>query len=314
MFRALAGTLLTVLILACVAHADTITIKDEVYVRGPKVLLSDVADFEGLQAEALGAIELGTAPMPGGSKQLNASLIESRIRAAGYDNEEVEVTGSRQVRAHMLSLEVSRAQLAESLRAHILASIPWDPADTRIEVPMPMADVVVPDGDLEVVWDVSPAYRYIGPGAFRATILVDGQVEKSLSMRANVETFADVVVAKRDIPRGRPVSPGDVELRKESLSRQKAGAVTRLEDAVGLVSKRTLFPGQVLSQRDIEYPVAVKRNQFVSVELRTGGLKLSTRAQAKHDARVGDLVTCVNQNSDEQFQGIVQNDGTVLVE
>lgn len=306
--------LVPVLAMGVYAQADTITIKDEVYVSGPKVLLRDVADFEGEKAEALASIELSTAPMPGGSKQLNAALIESRIRSAGYDVETVQVKGARNVRAHMLSLEVSREQLAESLRTHILSAMPWDPVDTRIDVPLPMSDVVVPDGDLHVAWDVSPSYRYLGAGAFRGTVSVDGRVEKMLSMRATVETYADVVVATRDIQRGRPVSVSDVELRKEPLSRQKRGAVTRLDDVVGLVSRRTIFPGQLVTQRDIEQPLAVRRNQSVAVTLLTGAMKLSTRAQATHDARVGDAVICVNPNSEERFQGVVQADGTVLVQ
>jgi flagella basal body P-ring formation protein FlgA len=50
------------------------------------------------------------------------------------------------------------------------------------------------------------------------------------------------------------------------------------------------------------------------VILQSGALKLSTRATATHDARVGDLVICINPQSEERFQGIVQEDGTVLVQ
>ena len=73
---------------------DTLVLKDEAYVRGPRVLLGEVAEIEGTLAPELESIELGTAALPGDSKRLNAALVESRIRNAGLDLSDVEVSGA----------------------------------------------------------------------------------------------------------------------------------------------------------------------------------------------------------------------------
>ncbi|MCH8205068.1 MAG: hypothetical protein IID09_07870, partial [Candidatus Hydrogenedentes bacterium] len=75
------------------AHADTITLKEAVYVKGPKVLLGDVAVIEGLEADSLRAIEIAPAAAPGSARRLNAALVRARIIEGGFDPSGVEVRG-----------------------------------------------------------------------------------------------------------------------------------------------------------------------------------------------------------------------------
>ena len=61
------------------ARADTITLKEAVYVKGPKVLLGDVAVVEGLDADYLRTIEIVPAAAPGSARRLNAALVRTRL-------------------------------------------------------------------------------------------------------------------------------------------------------------------------------------------------------------------------------------------
>ena len=63
--------------------ADSLTLHEEAYVKGPKVYLGDVADIEGENAVDLAMVEVASAALPGASKRLNAALVASRIRHAG---------------------------------------------------------------------------------------------------------------------------------------------------------------------------------------------------------------------------------------
>lgn len=308
---AVAAALMLIPVLA--GAADTLVLKEEAYVKGPTVLLGEVAEIEGENAAALANIEVGAAASPGDTKQLNAALVEVRLRNAGIDPKGVEIKGARSVRATTSSLELSKEMIAESLRAYIAQSMPWPLEDTDIEVPLPLQDMVVPEGKVELTWRPSPEYRFLGAGAFRGSVVVDGHPERSLLCKASINAYGTVLTAAGDIPRGRIICAADLATRKESLLTAPAAALLDRESAVGMVARRTIFTGQIITSRDIEARTLIKRNQLVRVEMQSGDLHIQTRAKTLMDGRAGDVVVCVNLNSQEQFQGVVRADGVVMV-
>lgn len=313
-WRLLAGATLVLTLLAPHASADKLVLKEEAFVRGPKVLLGDIARIEGENADALALIELTTAANPGDSKQMSAALVSTRIEHAGYDRLAVQVEGAPRVRATTLYLEVTPAQLSESLREFIMTSMPWDLQDALIDVQAPPGTIRTPDGDLQIDWTANPQYRFVGPSVFRGSIAVDGAVQRTVTVRANVEAYAELLVARRDIPRGTLISANDLDYRKLSLQSTPEGVLEDHSEALGRVAKKTLLAGQPLTLRNLDLPVLVKRNQVVPVEVRLGGVLVQSRARAMSEGRVGDLVLCANTDSKEQFQGVVRQDGVVVVE
>ncbi len=301
------------LMLTASVHADRLVLKEESYVKGPTVYLRDIAELDGAYAETLADIEIISAANPGDYRRVNAALVASRVRSAGVGLEAIEIAGPEMVRATTLHRDVPKEELAASLRSYIEREMPWHPEDTEVSVPLPTQDVVTRDGLLEIAWRPSPQYAYVGGGAFRGEIYIDGQLERSLTMRANVETYVDVVVARRDISRGQPVSGADIEFRKQAMSTMPSGALTATDEAIGMVAQRTIFTGQVISARSVQPRIAVKRNQLVTVEFTAGGLHVQDQVKIMHDARVGDLVRCQNPKSKEEFQGIVRADGVIVL-
>ncbi|MBI1319545.1 MAG: flagellar basal body P-ring formation protein FlgA [Candidatus Hydrogenedens sp.] len=302
------------LALPLAAGADTLRLKEEVYVKGPTVTLGDVADIEGERADELATIKLSNAARPGDSKQVFAGLVESRLRDAGVDSEDFEIVGSRSVRATTIHLDVTRDEVAQSLRHYIVESMPWDERDTEIAVTTPNFDLTMPDGALAIDWRPSPHFTYAGSGSFTGTVNIDGEPQRTITVRADIQPYVAVVVAARDIPRGSMVGPADIELRKEALAQTSDGAMFDPADVLGMVAKKTIFPGQMLDRRYIEQRLLVRRNETVDVVVRAGSVQLHARAVAKMDGREGDLIVCVNPQSKEQMQGIVLPDGTVRVE
>jgi flagella basal body P-ring formation protein FlgA len=296
------------------ALVDTVVVRDEVYVKGPKVLLGDVADIKGENAEALASVELATAALPGDSKRFDAALVLARIGNAGIDTESVAVTGARAVVANTLHLELTREMMAEDLRRFIEVEMPWNPQDTTVDVSPPAQDVVVPDGDVALVWRPNPQYRWAGAGSFRGEVRVDGEVKKTLHCRATIDAYTDVVVALEDIPRGAVISANHLDVEKRSVTSLPLGTFDFPEELLGYVARSTIFPGTVMTKRHVMPRKVVKRNQMVVVEARVGGLLVQTRARAMTDACEGDTLRCLNVDSKEEFIGTVRGDGIVILE
>lgn len=302
------------LALAASAHAvDTVTLKSEAVVKGPQVRLADVAEIQGENAERLASIELGSTPSPGATRQLAASFVNARIQTAGIPADSVVLKGAPTVRATALHLEVMPDVLEADLRQFIESQMPWDPAETVVDVQVPSQPVVIPDGEVEFAWRTSPQYKFVGTGTFRGELRVDGSLKKTFMCKANIETYGNVVVAARDIARGQTLGPGDVAVEKLALNEVPAGFAQNAQDVVGCVARNNIYAGQPVIGRNTVPRTLVKRGQVVNAEVRVGQIVVRIQASAKTDGREGDLLTCVNQDSKEEFQGVVMPDGTVVV-
>jgi len=181
-FRAgiVASVMAALTLAAMCASADTITLKPEVYVKGPSLLLGDLADIDSDNKDTLAALEVAPAALPGSTKQLNLELVSARLHNLADTTEGLEVTGAQTVRATTLHQELTRDAIATDLRDYIEVNMPWDPADTIIDVTPPYQDVVLPEGRVSIRWNVNPRYRYAGTGAFRGEILVDGEMKDAI--------------------------------------------------------------------------------------------------------------------------------------
>ncbi len=294
-------------------HADTVTLRPEAYVRGAQVKLADVADITGERADELRAIELGVAAAPGVSKRLSASLIEARVRSAGFNAAEVELRGASSVTATTMSLELSAGSIAEDLRAFIRREMPWDADAALVDVTPPPGDLQLPDGDVTVVWRPDPQYEYLGPGSFRGEVRVNGEITRTVFAKANISAYDTVVVATQPLSRGDLIGAHNARLEKRELSTLDAGAFFSMDEASGRIVRMSIQAGQALTSKRLDLPTLVKRNQFIAVETRVGGLVIRGQAKAQSDGAAGEVVTCINLSSEEKFSGVVRTDGVVEV-
>lgn len=296
------------------AEPNVVALRDAVYVSGPTVTLGDVAVIEGEDAAYLASIELTSAALPGATRRLNPAIIYSRLEQAGVFPEEVDLRGANLVRATTISLELTPEMIGADLRAYIEREMPWDPDQATIDVYPPAQGLVVPDGQVGFRWRTNPGYDFLGNGSFRGEVLVNGEVEQSFYAKASIEAYVDVVVAARDLSRGDRLSTSNLALEKRALSHVGRSAYFDPAQLHGLVARGTLVRGQVITDRKVEAPIVVKRNQIVTVETKLGALTVQAQAKALGSAAAGEVVLLESVSSKRELSGVVRADGTVTVE
>jgi flagella basal body P-ring formation protein FlgA len=307
-------TLLTIVfLLGVTVHADEITLKAEAYVGGPTITLGDIAVVKGPDAAWLKSIEIGPAAVPGAVRRVDAALIQNKIQNAGFDSDEIQVNGKRTT-VKTLSLDVKTGMIAEDLRRFIEKEMPWDSALTLIEVSPPTKGFTVSDGEIDFIWKPSPEYDYLGQGNFRGELIVNGEIEKSFYAKAKIETYQPVLVATTSIARGDSLSQSNTRLEKKELSSLKSDAFFSLTELEGTVARSSIFQGQIINSKKVIPKRIVKRNQIIQVETRVGGIRINARGLALKDGAAGDVLTCRNVSSKEEFTGILQKNGVLLVE
>lgn len=296
------------------ADPAVVALRENVYVKGPTVTLGDVATIDGEDAEYLASIELTSAALPGATRRLNSAVIYSRLEQAGVFPEEVDLRGANLVSATTIHLELTREMIGGDLRDFIQDEMPWDADQATIDVYPPSQGLVVSDGHVEFRWRTNPGYDFLGNGSFRGEVLVNGEVEQSFYAKASIEAFADVVVATRDISRGERLTSANIGLDKRALSSVGRSAYFDADQLSGLVAKATMIRGQVVTDRKVEAPILVKRNQIVTVETKLGALTVQAQAKALGSAAAGDMLVVESPSTKREMSGVVRPDGTVVVE
>lgn len=312
---------LNAVILACcaawwtgAAGADVITFNEQSFVKGPMITLGEIAEIEGEKAADLAVLEVGPAPAPAASRQLDRALVLARIRASGIAADSLDMQGARMVQVKTLHRELTREMVAESLRSYVESQMPWPTGDAEITVDVPAQETILPDGDITIEWRPSPDYRYLGSAPFKASVAVNGQLRKTFLCKATVEAYSAVVTAGIPIAKGKTISASDLRVETKPLATIVDAFFLDPGDATGFVAVRNIGAGEVVTKALLTPRVVVKRRQVVTVESRAGSMMVTTQARADSDGAEGDSITCTNTNSNQAFQGVVRRDGVVVVQ
>ena len=93
-----------------------------------------------------------------------------------------------------------------------------------------------------------------------------------------------------------------------------AGAVSRVEDIVGLETRKTLYPGRPVLFEDLGPLTVIERNQSVELIFVQGQLRIRADGRAMGRASIGQRVRVMNTDSRLTVSGIVRSPTTVEVQ
>jgi flagella basal body P-ring formation protein FlgA len=121
--------------------------------------------------------------------------------------------------------------------------------------------------------------------------------------------MAESLIATRVIRAQTLLSETDVTL----VAAEIPGALTRVQDVLGLEARVTLYPGRAVRAQDLGPPAMVDRNQIVTLIYRVGGLGISTEGLALARGGLGDVIRVMNLSSRTVLSGEIAQDGAVYV-
>ncbi|MCC5866911.1 MAG: flagellar basal body P-ring formation protein FlgA [Gammaproteobacteria bacterium] len=134
----------------------------------------------------------------------------------------------------------------------------------------------------------------------------------TLYIPVRVEMLADVVVLAAAAARGTALTSAHVRLESHDLAQLNGGWLTDPNDAVGMVLRRPVRPGTVLTSSVLERPKLVRRGERVRVVSSGGGFAVATEGEALNDAAEGERVRVRNVNSRSIIEGRMAADGQVV--
>jgi flagella basal body P-ring formation protein FlgA len=129
----------------------------------------------------------------------------------------------------------------------------------------------------------------------------------------HVALMDSVVVSRRPIVRGQPLRADDVTLSEVDISGLHKAYFTRIEDVVGLRSKRSIGGGDTLHTGLLQRDKLVKRGSQVEIIAITGGLQVRMTGKALADGTRGDRIKVKNVDSGRVISGTVAGSGLIHI-
>lgn len=120
---------------------------------------------------------------------------------------------------------------------------------------------------------------------------------------------AETLVAAGTIRAQTVIGPADVVV----VDAITPGALTRVEDAVGMEARVNLYPGRPVRPADLQPPAVIDRNQIITLRYENGGLLIVTEGRALDRAGIGDRLRVLNLESRNTVTGTVLGPALVAV-
>jgi flagella basal body P-ring formation protein FlgA len=263
-------------------------------VDGPKLLARHLAAALTEFAQIAPDRELGYAPMPGAVRVIRGD--ELQAMAAKHGLAVTPGPGGVCFEWPMAPLDPARA--ADAMRRSL-------PEGARLDV-LEVSRTAVPPGPIEFPMDLLKA------GYWRGYVRYGAGSKFEVWARVNVSVKQTRVVAATAIKAGDRIAASQVRL-EEIDAFPDASYVPQIEEAVGMVSKRSYLEGLPLAARMLDRPAAVLKGDAVRLHAAVGAAQVSMEVHAQAAGKIGDWIPVKNPSSGRVLRARVESAGEVTL-
>lgn len=261
-------------------------LKADIIVTAPVVTVGDMFDNAGPLAEQ----PLFRAPLPGTTGNVDLAAVKaatSRIGLTLY-----ETGGLSGVRVSRAAAQIDETTLTALIAADLRArGILGEGMQAEAQFALPPGTLKAAATDEPVRLD---SLRYLpGNGTFTARFTLAG-IERPLDVSGAIALTVEVPHLAMALPAGTVLRPDHIVMLPVPVRQADAQGTPRLEQLVGMALNRQSRDGMPLQLGDVSPPLAVAKNDPVTIYYRQGPLTLTVKGQAVTGAAPGAPVQVLN--------------------
>ena len=173
-------------------------------------------------------------------------------------------------------------------------------------------DLNLPEGTVDVKTDIPAEISYVSMTPIRATVYVNGRVNRTVSLTAKVRVYDTVLVANHDLRIEVAVNAGDFHTAEIAVD----GRNEYIKDpaaVAGLVPHRFIRAGSPVTMSYFQQPIVVNSGQRVNIILKYNGIRATARGIVMTRGRIGAIVKVKNESSEKILTAKVIDSQTVEV-
>lgn len=215
------------------------------------------------------------------------------------------VTGTALAGQSVSSIAAAAAMQAEARaieQGYNGVTVDLRPLDSRIQLAACASPLQVTTASERALGPVSMSVSCSHPNPWRVQV------------RGSVSAVAELPVLALPINRGDVIGSGDIELRQQRITRDLVGYLRSEQDIVGKEARKNLVVGSKLRKSDLISPQIIDRGQTVALVAQSAGLLVNMQGKALSNGAAGDRLMVKNLSSGRRIEGLVQRNGTVLIQ
>ena len=147
-----------------------------------------------------------------------------------------------------------------------------------------------------------------------AAVKVNGVIKNKVILSGWVDLFEAVVCMSRNIKKGEIITKDDLYLANRNISRLSTKVLTRIDTALGLMSKQNIKANTCLKEWMLKKSPLVKRGDIVTILVESDWLRVTVPGRILMKGCSGELVKVQNLMSRKDIYAKVVNNSTVIVD
>jgi flagella basal body P-ring formation protein FlgA len=260
-----------VLLLAVLSAPADVTIDTDTISLGALIPFSD--------GDARSAISLGYAPNPGLARRITKSEILTKLASSGKSSADLQLPES--ILVHRRAAGLDHDQVTQTILNALVKRFPnADIEITNIEIP----PIQIGTGRPEISAALPP--RFDPSSSFFVRVDVRGtSFAKTIFVRTSARIETGQPVLKNKVAAHAEIQPDDIEWKVTPLR-----GIAAAEQVDGMLAKRDLQPGQVVSEDLLYTPLYVHKGDSVTVKATSGAVTIAATMRAKSAGKLGETI------------------------
>jgi len=267
--------LFSLLLICCVGSAE-VTLDAEAITVGAVLQLPP--------SDARASLSLGRAPAPGLARRIPGYEVASRIQLAGLSSEGLEIPGTILVRRKAQTLD--KEQVRRTVMDAFVRRFPAAQIDLA-EVDVPTVEIAT--GPVTLSASLPPRFDAKLPVFVRLEIR-GSSFSRTVYVRVAARIQVLQPVLRAQVAANSEIQAEQLEWTIAPLDANQAIA-SSFEEFKGMLAKRDLEPGQVVTPALLYTPLYVHKGETVLVRAVSGAVVIAATMRAKSAGRLGETVT-----------------------
>lgn len=290
-----------------------IRVNETAVVKGPDVLLGEIAsiDAPAFLKNGLAAIEIAPSPKPGRMKQVQGKRISNLIEGHALTDETMRIDVPQRIFIKRKSQELETEQLKALVDRYLSEDL--ELSEYRITEFRIRGLETYPAGDLEVVMDRPKGIGNKGKFSFHTDILVDGVKIDRVNLKGRVAVYKSVLCAVRNLSRGEVVGPSDTALKTVDIFELSGDYLESMDSVDRMALTANIGKGEHLRKSVFKKAPLVRKGDVVKLVARRNRLSIVTLGMCREDGYENQPVMVENMKSGKLVRGFAKNEATVEV-